>query len=207
MTIATTSQILEILESKDLKDLLDRMEDYVRDRFYDKSEQNKMGLQFQDFCQEVLRKACDGTRKWKIEKCSFENFIFGTLRSDLNYFFKKGKVRPDDDDNKDDDSEYLEESYITDVYYSEDIEQGVIDKSFDKIDDKTIMQRWISSLKEQGSDNLEIEVFECWTAGIKTPKEVAEYMTLPIKEINNIYKRLRRKTIKLNTQWISLKKQ
>ena len=158
MAIATTSQILEILENLDLKDLLDRMEGYVRDRFYDKSEQNKMGLQFQDFCQEVLRKACDGTRKWKMDKCSFENFIFGTLKSDLNYFFKKGKVRPDDEDNEEEDSEYLEESYITDVYYSEDIEQGVTDKNFDQIDDEIVIQEWISSLKKQGADESEIEV-------------------------------------------------
>ena len=207
MAIATTSQILETLENLDLKDLLDKMEDYVRGRFYDKTDQNKNGLQFQDFCQTVLMKACDGTRKWDMGKGSFENFIFGTLRSDLNYFFKKGKVRPYEDDNKVDDSEYSEESYITDVYYSEDIELGAIDQSFDKIDDDTNIQGWISSLKEQGSDNLEIEVFECWTAGIKTPKEVAEYMDLPIKEINNIYKRLRRKKIKLDSKWISLQKQ
>jgi RNA polymerase sporulation-specific sigma factor len=207
MAIATTSQILETLDSIDLKDLLDRMEDYVRGRFYDKSDQNKIGLQFQDFCQEVLRKACDGTRKWKMEKCSFENFIFGTLRSDLNYFFKKGKVRPDEDDSEGDDYWDQEECYITDVYYLEDLEQGFDDKNFDKIDDKVIIQEWISSLKDQGADNLEIEVFECWTSGIKTPKEVAEYMEMPIMEINNIYKRLRRKKIKLNRQWISLKKQ
>jgi len=191
----------------DLKDLLDKMEDYVRDRFYDKSEQNKNGLQPQDFCHTVLRKACDGTRKWDMNKCCFENFIFGTLRSDLNYFFKKGKVRPDDQDNEEDDSEYSEESYITDVYYLDSIEQGVDDKNFEKIDDKVIIQEWITSLKDQGADKFEIEVFECWTAGIKTPKEVAEYMEMPIMEINNIYKRLRRKKIKLNTQWISLKKQ
>lgn len=207
MAIATTSQILETLENLDLKDLLDRMEDYVRGRFYDKTDQNKNGLQFQDFCQEVLRKGCDGTRKWPMEKCSFEKFIFRALSSDLNYFFKKGKVRPDGDDSEEDDYGEHEECYITDVYYLDSIEHGVEDKNFDKIDDKVIIQEWISSLKDQGADNLEIEVFECWTAGIKTPKEVAEYMEVPIMEINNIYKRLRRKKIKLNTQWISLKKQ
>jgi len=204
MAIATTSQILEKLDSIDLKALLDRMEDYVRDRFYDKSDQNKDGLQFQDFSQEVLRKACDGTRRWDNEKCSFEDFVFGTLRSDLSYFFRKGTIRPDDDDN---DYENIDESYITDIYYKDDNEFGVNDENYDRIDDEIIIKQWISSLKEQGADKFEIEIFECWTAGIKTPKEVADYCDMPIKEINNIYKRLRRKRIKINTQWISLKKQ
>lgn len=207
MAIATTSQILETLENLDLKDLLDRMENYVHDRFYDKSDQNKNGQQFQDFCHEVLRKACDGTRKWNMEKCSFENFIFGALKSDLNYFFKKGKVRLDEDDSEDDDYGVKEECYITDVYYLDSIEQVIDDKNFDKIDDNVVIEEWISSLKKQGADKSEIEVFECWTAGINTPKEVAEYLELSIKEVYNIYKRLRRKKIKLNTQWISLKKQ
>ena len=186
----------------DLKDLLDKMEGYVRDRFYDKSEQNKNGLQPEDFCHNVLMKACDGTRKWDMDKCSFEDFVFGSLSSDLYSFFKKGKVKPDDYD-----SEYSEESYITDVYYLAKKEQVIDDKNFDKIDDNVVIEEWISSLKKQGADKLEIEVFECWTAGINTPKEVAEYLKLSIREVYNIYKRLRRKKIKLNTQWISLQKQ
>ena len=206
MAIATTSQIIETLDSIDLKALLDRMEDYVRNRFYDKSDQNKNGLQFQDFCQDVFRKACDGTRKWNMKKCSFENFVFGTLRSDLSYFFKRGTTRPDDDDN-DDEFEQMEETYITDVYHNVHIELYTNDENFAKIDDDIIIKQWISSLREQGADELEIEIFECWTAGIKTPREVADYCDLPIKEINNIYKRLRRKKIKIDTQWVSLNKQ
>lgn len=206
MAIATTDQILENLDSIDVKALLDKMEDYVRNRFYDKSEQNKNGLQFQDFCQEVLRKACDGTRKWKMEKSSFEDFIFGTLRSDLSYFFKKGKIPPDDL-LEEESVNHPEETYIIDVQYHEDVEQSSVDNNFAKIDDDVIINNWIESLKKQGADQLEITIFECWTAGIKTPKEVAEYCKLSMKEVNNIYKRLRRKKIKLDTQWTSLKKQ
>ncbi|XMO85031.1 hypothetical protein AAFN75_09555 [Algibacter sp. AS12] len=206
MAIATTAQILETLDSIDLSALLDRMEDYVRNRFYDKTDQNKNGLQFEDFCQEALRKACDGTRKWNMDKCSFENFVLGTLSSDLSYFFKKGRVQPDDnfDDFHD---ENQQESYITDISHKENIEIGTNDMNYDRIDDLTIIDQWISSLKEQGADESEIEIFECWTAGIKTPKEVADYCGKTVMEINNIYKRLRRKKIKLNTKWISLKKQ
>ncbi|SRX76376.1 hypothetical protein [Aequorivita antarctica] len=208
MAIATTAQILEELESIDLKALLDRMEEYVRNRFYDKTDQNKNGLQFEDFCQEVLRKACDGTRKWKMNKSSFENFVFGTLRSDLSYFFKKGGVRPDDEDEDVDfEDKNQQESYITDIFYNENIELGVNDMNYDRIDDSTIINQWITSLQEQGADEAEIEIFECWTAGIITPKDVADYCGKSVEETNNIYKRLRRKKIKLNTQWISLKKQ
>lgn len=206
MAIATTDKIIETLDSIDVKELLDKMEDYVRNRFYDKSEQNKNGLQFQDFCQEVLRKACDGTRKWKMEKSSFEDFIFGTLRSDLSYFFKKGKIPPDAEIVVESDNDQ-EETYIIDVQYHAEEQQSTVDTNFEKIDDGVIINNWIESLKSQGADQQEINIFECWTAGIKTPKEVAEYCNLSVKEVNNIYKRLRRKKIKIDTQWTSLKKQ
>lgn len=205
MAVATTSQILEKLNSIDINELLDRMEDYVQNRFYDKSEQNKNGIQFQDFCQEVLRKACDGTRKWKMDQCSFKQFIFGTLKSDLSYFFKKGTQRPDDDDKEY--QEEMEESYITDVYYNDVSESGEYDNSFDKIDDQIIINEWINSLREQGADEDEIQIFECWTAGISTPREIKEYCEISIEEVYNIYKRLRRKKIKLGQKWTSLKKQ
>ncbi|MFL1895282.1 hypothetical protein ACJRPK_06240 [Aquimarina sp. 2-A2] len=205
MAIATPSQILEKLNSIDINELLDRMEDYVRNRFYDKSDQNKTGIQFQDFCQEVLRKACDGTRKWKIDKCSFEKFIFGTLKSDLSYFFKKGTPRPDDDDTEY--QEEIEECYIIDVYYNDVSEQGDDDNNFDKIDDQTVINEWINTLREQGADEDEIQVFECWTAGINTPREIKEYCDISIDKVYNIYKRLRRKKIKFRQNWISLGKQ
>src|SRR5690606_12939935 len=100
MRVATTSEIIEQLSKMDVKDLLNRMELYVRDRFYDKSDRNKKGFQFQDFCQQTLMKACDGTRKWKPSNCSFENFVFWALQSDLDSFFKQFKrVENNTDEN------------------------------------------------------------------------------------------------------------
>jgi RNA polymerase sporulation-specific sigma factor len=74
------------------------------------------------------------------------------------------------------------------------------------IDFKDISQDALKSLREQGADKLEIEVFECWLAGYYKPKEIAELCDTDTAEINNTVKRLSRKTIKLKEKWISLKK-
>ena len=44
MAIATKKEILEHLDSIDMKELLDRMEHYVRGRFYNKSESARKGF-------------------------------------------------------------------------------------------------------------------------------------------------------------------
>jgi|TARA_R110002033_G_scaffold158028_2_gene194172 RNA polymerase sporulation-specific sigma factor len=200
MRVATTSEIIEQLNAIDIKRLLNKMELYVRDRFYDKSDRNKRGFQFQDFCQQTLTKACDGTRKWKPDNCSFEQFIFWALQSDLDSFFKKFK-RTELTLEKTPQSEYI----INLPNYIE--EKSIDDSSFEKIDEKVQLQEWIKQLKDQGADKDELEMFEFFAAGIDKPKEIAELLDKPIEVIYTISRRLRRKKIKLNEKWTSLKKQ
>ncbi|MDR5591684.1 hypothetical protein [Christiangramia sp. SM2212] len=200
MRVATTSEIIEKLNAIDIKSLLNRMELYTRDRFYDKSDRNKKGFQFQDFCQQTLTKACDGTRKWKPENCSFEKFIFWALQSDLDSFFKQLKRKGDDSDEKPQ-SEYI----INIPNYSD--EEPTEDYNYEKIDDEVKLQQWIKQLEDQGADKEEIEMFECLANGIDKPKDIADLLDKPIDVIYTISRRLRRKKIKFNEKWTSLKKQ
>ena len=205
MAVASKKEILEHLDSINLNELLDRMEDYVRGRFYNKSEKNREGIDYLDFCYDVLTKACTSVRNWDKEKVTFEEFVFGCLRSDLYNFFRKlansnGNILKKIIDKTD------KEVYIIEINEFTDFEEiGVEDPShtmdFDQISNDVSL-----SLKEQGTDKLEIQVFECWLAGYYKPREIAELCETDVKKINVAVKRLSRKTIKIKEKWISLKK-
>jgi len=200
MAIASKKEILEYLDSIDLNELLDRMENYVRTRFYNKSEKEREGFDYLDFCYSVLIKASTDVRNWDKEKTSFDMFIFGSLRSDLYNFFRKQK-------NKKEDLQPTEqEIYLIEVNEFIELDEVETEDEPPDIDFKEISQDTLKSLSEQGADKLEIEVFECWLAGYYKPKEIAELCDTDTTEINNTVKRLSRKTIKLKEKWISLKK-
>ncbi|MAO16373.1 hypothetical protein LDL77_02550 [Flagellimonas marinaquae] len=199
MGVATTTEIIEQLDAIDVKNLLNRMELYVRDRFYDKSDRNKKGFQFQDFCQQTLMKACDGTRKWKPDNCSFEHFIFWALQSDLDSFFNQLNRTKDSEESP-------HSEYIINIFHKPEEEYG-FDRNYEKIDDETKIKEWIQQLQEQGADKDEIEMFECFAAGIHKPSEIAELLDKPIEVVYTTSRRLRRKKIKFNEKWTSLKKQ
>ncbi|MEQ8217097.1 MAG: hypothetical protein RH981_02605 [Arenibacter sp.] len=203
MALASKKEILEHLDSIDLNELLDRMENYVRNRFYNKSEKEREGFDYLDFCYNVLVKASTGVRNWDKEKTSFDKFIFGCLRSDLYNFFRKQKNKKkevEDLQSKD------QEIYLIEVNDFIELDEVETYDEPPDIDFKDISQDALKSLREQGSDKLEIEVFDCWLNGYYKPKEIAELCGIDTTEVNNTVKRLSRKTIKLKEKWKSLKK-
>ncbi|PXX27322.1 hypothetical protein [Arenibacter sp. ARW7G5Y1] len=204
MAIASKKEILEHLESIDLNELLDRMEDYVRTRFYNKSEKEREGFDYLDFCYNVLVKATTGVRNWDNEKTSFEKFIFGSLKSDLYNFFRKQKNKKNEEDGDLQSTE--QEIYLVEVNEFIELDEVETEDEPPDIDFKDISQGALKSLREQGADKFEIEVFECWIAGYYKPKEIAELCGRNTTEVNNTVKKLSRKTIKLKEKWISLKK-
>lgn len=200
MAIASKEEILQHLESIDVVDLLKRMEVYVRGRFYDKSERGKDGLEFEDFCCNLLAKVCDGTRKWDKDKASFEKFIFWALKSDIYAFLSKQKRR------KMETSEDNDEVYLIDLGDFIDVEELESDHITDSNTDfDSISSDMISDLKSQEADELEISTFECWLEGYIKPKEIAELCGVSVFDINNAVKRLTRKTVKIKSKWGSLK--
>lgn len=203
MAIASKNEILEHLDSIDLNELLDRMENYVRNRFYSKSEKEREGFDYVDFCYNVLIKASTSVRNWDKEKTSFDSFIFGCLRSDLYNFFRKQKNKKHDELEL---QSTDQEIYLIEVSDFIEIDEIESEDQPPDLDLKDISQDALKSLREQGADVLEIEVFECWLSGYYKPKEIAELCGINTLEVNNTVKRLSRKTIKLKEKWKSLKK-
>lgn len=205
MAIAKKKEIIDELNSIDVQELLDRMELYVRNRFYSNSEREKKGFDYLDFCSNVILKACDGTRKWDKDKCSFEQFIFGTLKSDLfNYFRKLSGEKNHLSEGEVDDSD--KEIYLIDINNYIDVDEISSEETPSTIDFDNSSNKIIEDLKSQGADKLEIEIFDCWLNGYYRPKEIAELCGFTVSQINTAVKRLSRKTLKLREKWTSLKK-
>jgi len=205
MAVATKSDILDYLDSIDLNELLDRMENYVRDRFYNKSEDIREGFDYVDFCYNVLVKASNGIRNWDKDKVSFEDFVFGCLRSDLYNFFRKLKTKKNGQASEQV-NPVPDEVYLIEVNEYVDLNEAQSDDEPPDLDFTEIAQDVLASLKEQGADELEEAIFECWLEGYYKPQEIADLCYTTTIEVNNAVKRLTRKTIKLRKKWISLKK-
>lgn len=189
-----------------MNELLDRMEHYVRGRFYDKSESVRKGFDYLDFCYNVLIKACDGTRNWNKEKSNFDSFVFGSLKSDLYNFFRKLKNEGKGLSENNEDANIDDEVYLIEVNEYIELNQIETEDEPPDIDFNDISKDALNSLKEQGADKLELEIFECWLSGYFKPKEIAELCDTTTIEINNATKRLSRRRVKLQEKWISLKK-
>ena len=109
-----------------LNDLVLRMRAFAKQRLGDYGD-NHEGQQKLDFVFNVFQKALTDIRKWDKDKCNFENFLFGVLKSEISAYHEKAKRRkpPGEEDEND-------ESYILDIpVYSEEI--GFDDLSFDEI--------------------------------------------------------------------------
>ncbi len=167
----------EALQNNDMNEIMDSMTAYVYGRIKTIGLKDLEGKTPEDFVAEVLMKVAEGERDWLKAKCSFKEFLFGCLRSHLYSFFKSFEQK-------------FEEEFL-------DIESGAASEN-----ESELKQIAIQKLKEDGADQDEIDVFECWIEDMRKPAEIAEYLEKNVKEIYNITKRLERKMAKLQTQII-----
>ena len=167
----------EALHNNDMNDIMDSMTAYVYGRIKTIGVKDLEGKTPEDFVGEVLMKVAEGERDWSKAKCSFKEFLFGCLKSHLYNFFKS-----------------FEQQYEAEL---PDIESGAVLEN-----ESELKQIAIQKLKEDGADQDEIDVFECWIEDMDKPAEIAELLGKNVKEIYNITKRLERKMPKLQTQII-----
>jgi DNA-directed RNA polymerase specialized sigma24 family protein len=167
----------EALHNNDMNEIMDSMTAYVYGRIKTIGVKNLEGKTPEDFVGEVLMKVAEGERDWSKAKCSFKDFLFGCLKSHLYNFFKS-----------------FEQKYEAEL---PDIESGTVPEN-----ESELKQIAIQKLKEDGADQDEIDVFECWIEDMDKPAEIAELLGKNVKEIYNITKRLERKMPKLQTQII-----
>lgn len=167
----------EALHNNNMNEIMDSMTAYVYSRIKTIGVKDLEGKTPEDFVGEVLMKVAEGERDWSKAKCSFKDFLFGCLKSHLYNFFKS-----------------FEQKYEAEF---PDIESGAQSEN-----ESELKQIAIQKLKEDGADQDEIDVFECWIEDMDKPAEIAELLGKNVKEIYNITKRLERKMPKLKTQII-----
>jgi DNA-directed RNA polymerase specialized sigma24 family protein len=162
----------EALHNNDMNDIMDSMTAYVYGRIKTIGVKDLEGKTPEDFVGEVLMKVAEGERNWSKAKCSFKDFLFGCLKSHLYNFFKS-----------------FEQKYEAEL---PDIECRAVPENVSEL-----KQIAIQKLKEDGADQEEMDVFECWIEGMLKSAEIAELLGKNVKEVYNITKRLERKIPKL----------
>ena len=165
----------EALRNNDMNEIMDSMTTYVYGRIKTIGVKDLEGKTPEDFVGEVLMKVAEGERDWSKAKCPFKDFLFGCLKSHLYNFFKS--------------YEQKYEAELPDIESESEIESELKNIALQK-------------LKEDGADQDEIDVFECWIENINKPAEIAELLGKDVKEVYNITKRLERKMPKLQTEII-----
>lgn len=167
----------EALHNNNMDEIMDSMTAYVYSHIKTIGVKDLEGKTPEDFVGEVLMKVATGDRDWSKAKCSFKEFLFGCLKSHLSNFFASFKHK----------------------YEAElpDIESGIESES-----ESELKQVAIQKLKEDGADQDELDMFECWMDNINKPSEIADLLGKEVQEIYNIKKRLERKLPKLQTQII-----
>lgn len=167
--------LAEAIQSVDMDKIIDRMNAFAISRLKSVGIKNFNGKLPVDFVGDLILKVLEGTRDWSKAKCSFELFLFGSLKSDIDNFFTTNKFNNTDK---------LPEIPIEG--HSSGFEEE--------------RQKVSELLKQEGSDDEELIVFEYWMDGMNKPSEIAADLGIDVKEIYKITKRLERRIQKIKPQ-------
>jgi len=164
--------LTEALESVDMLVVIDRMNAYATSILKSVGIKKFNGKEPIDFVGEVLLKVIDGQRDWAMAKCTFTEFLFGCLKSEIYNFFKTNKYNFSDE---------LPDLSTNEEPYNFNVEKNQIS----------------ALLKKEGADDDELMVFEYWMDGINKPAEIAEDLGIDVKDVYRITKRLERRLPKI----------
>lgn len=164
--------ITEAIKSVDMEAVIDKMNAYAFSLLKTVGIKNFNGKEPIDFVGEVLLKVIDGQRDWTIAKCSFTEFLFGCLKSEIYNFFKTNK--------------YIISDELPELPTNEE--------SYNFIAEKNQIS---ALLKQEGADDDELLVFECWMDGMNKPAEIAKDLGIDAKDVYRITKRLERRLPKI----------
>lgn len=160
-----------------MSDLTERMETYLI--FRKKLETELSSLNILDTIQTVFEKALNGTRKWDPNAYSFNEFIFGVLKSEVSGFKQKK----------------LSKKQQTVISIEEISEIPLHDDH--NLDVNFIKEKAIEELEKLEATDDEILIFDCWVEGIFDTSEIATSLNTTSKEIYAIKKKLLKKIEKI----------
>ncbi len=167
--------LAEAIQSVDMDEIIDRMNAYAISRLKSVGAKTFDGMSPVDFVGDLILKVMEGDRDWSKAECSFREFLFGCLKSDISNFFRTLKHK----------------------YTSEFPEMPINGMSLN-IDGKRSQVSEL--LKQEGADDNELMVFEYWMDGIYKPADIAADLGVPVEDIYVIIKRLERKRTKIEQQ-------
>jgi DNA-directed RNA polymerase specialized sigma24 family protein len=165
----------EAIQSVDMDELIDRMNAYAISLLKSVGAKNFNGKEPIDFVEDVILKVMEGKRDWTKARCSFKEFLFGCLKSEISNFFATNK----------------------NLY---DSEMPEIPSNGHSSNDEDKRNQVSELLKQEGADDDELTVFECWVDGMTKPTEIAKDLGIDVKEVYKITKRLERRLPKIHTQ-------
>jgi len=161
-----------------MDEIIDGMNVYAISRLKSVELKKFDGKEPLDFVGDILLKVMEGTRDWNKAQCSFKEFLFGCLRSEIDNFFTTNK-------NK---------------HTNNLPEIPIVDPSNVAHQRKHVTEILIQS----GADDDEQTIFEYWMDGITKPAEIAKDLGVEVKEIYKIIKRLERRLVKIQPQAINV---
>ncbi|MBX7140183.1 MAG: hypothetical protein K1X63_03805 [Chitinophagales bacterium] len=162
-----------------MDEVIDRMNAYAISRLKSVGAKTIEGKSPVDFVGDLILKVMEGERDWATAECSFKEFLFGCLKSDISNYFRTLKVTRADE-----------------------LPEIPVDGISPNIDDRR--NQVCELLKQEGADDDELMVFEYWMDGIFKPTDIANDLGVPVKEIYVIIKRLERRRGKIETQAINI---
>lgn len=167
--------LAEAIQSVDMEEIIDRMNAYAISLLKSVGVKDFNGKEPIDFVGDVILKVMEGKRDWSKAQCSFTEFLFGCLKSDISNFFTTNF--------------HIYEKELPDI--SSNDESLNFDEKRNQVSEL---------LKQEGADDDELTIFEYWMDGISKPAEIAKDLGIDVKTVYNITKRLERRLPKIQTQ-------
>ena len=192
-TYVKGEELFQVFQSTDWDDLYLRLEAFIIYTLKYKYGVEKKKEQLQSIAHEIISEVMDlifvsGTRNWSKETCpSFNSFIFGVVKSHINNSYSSSKKHS--------------------TVAIEDVQHETEKKHSYKphnLGDNELRELVFNELKNMGADDDELLVFECMTDGIMKPENIREELGITASEMNNILRRLNRKTLKLKNKKLDI---
>ena len=106
----------EAILSHDMEDIINRMILYAKEKIKLLDIKNLQGKEPFDFVQDILCKSLESKRNWDETKCSFVEFLFGCLKSEISNFYSSKQIfHQDIPDNLSEKNESVDEE-IQEIY-------------------------------------------------------------------------------------------
>ncbi len=167
--------VSQAMRSVDMDEIIDAMNAYAIYRLNSVELKDFNGREPIDFVGDLILKVAEGKRDWGKAQCTFREFLFGCLRSDIDNFFTIKKLN-----------------------HTDQLPNLQADENPDNLESEK--NTLCDLLNQEGADAIEIDVFKCWMDGITKPSEIATDLNLDISLIYKSIKRLERRRPKIQKQ-------